>query len=191
MSESYCRSRATAVRKITLDACQQQLRCAFLEPPHQARGLMQHRHKHDCQSQREESKNCSRKCIGGSRSRLGLHLRTHVRLLLAPRSSGDCGTETSAVDIVLSGNRDVSFGPMAYPEVSYPHGLGHAHQSPSGCRFTTRVLLLIMKRPGSFSAIVALRTRRGPARASDITGQSFLHSPSMGSGGSCDTTGRQ
>jgi len=49
---------------------------------------MQHRHKYDRHSQREESKNCSRKCISGSRSRLGLHLRTHVRLLLAPRALG-------------------------------------------------------------------------------------------------------
>jgi len=65
---------------------------AGVEPRHES---MQHRHKRDCRGQREESKNCSRKCIGGSRSRLGLHLRTHDRLLLAPRALGQCDTKTA------------------------------------------------------------------------------------------------
>jgi hypothetical protein len=40
-----------------------------------------------------------------------------------------------------------------------------AHQSPSGCRFTTRVLLLIMKRPAGFST--AKHGARQGERAAD------------------------
>jgi hypothetical protein len=36
----------------------------------------------------------------------------------------------------------------------------HAHQSPSGCRFTTRVRLRIMKRLAGFSAIAAAKAAR-------------------------------
>jgi hypothetical protein len=42
---------------------------------------------------------------------LGVNPRTHVRLLLC--RGRESGTETGAVDIVLSGNRDVSFGPIS------------------------------------------------------------------------------
>jgi hypothetical protein len=38
-----------------------------------------------------------------------------------------------------------------------------SHQSPSGCRFTTRVRLLIMNRPAGFSAIATANTARASA----------------------------
>jgi hypothetical protein len=42
------------------------------------------------------------------------------------------------------------------------------HQSPSGCRFTTRVLLLTMNRPAGFSAAAAANTARAQSeRAAD------------------------
>jgi hypothetical protein len=41
--------------------------------------------------------------------------------------------------------------------------LGPADQSPSGCRFTTRVRLLIKNRPAGFSATAAASAARAEA----------------------------
>ena len=48
-----------------------------------------------------------------------------------------------------------------------PRGLDH-HQSPSGCRFTTRVRLRIVKRPAGFSATTSLNTGRAYASCRQI-----------------------
>jgi hypothetical protein len=42
------------------------------------------------------------------------------------------------------------------------------YQSPSGCRFTTRLRLRIMNRPASFSAIAAVNAARAKASVRQI-----------------------
>jgi hypothetical protein len=45
---------------------------------------------------------------------------------------------------------------------------GSLHQSPFGCRCTTRVLLRIMNRPADFSAIATANTARAAASERQI-----------------------
>jgi len=47
-------------------------------------------------------------------------------------------------------------------------GAGSFHQSPSGCRFTTRVRLRIMNQAAGFSAIAAANAARANASERQI-----------------------
>jgi hypothetical protein len=58
-----------------------------------------------------------------------------------------------------------------------------SHQSPSGCRFTTRVLLLIMKRLAGFSTIAAANAARASSSERQIASVSSPYTRSSGLGG--------
>jgi hypothetical protein len=52
--------------------------------------------------------------------------------------------------------------------MTIPNSRAKSHQSPSGCRFTTRMRLQIMNRPAGFSAIAAANAARTRASARQI-----------------------
>jgi hypothetical protein len=89
----------------------------------------QHRHKHDCHSQPEISNACSRKFIGSSRSRLGLSLRAHVRLLLS-RGPGRVVRRLAQWILSFREKATCPFGPMA---MLYDPTPGAAAPRASGC----------------------------------------------------------